>query len=183
MSFTFHGKRKYKPRRARPIFHTSAMPSHSDHNTPMTARPRSRRAARAIVGLVAAWLLLGLTLHFSRTTLVQWAGNRAGLNWHIDQVEWSLSNRSFELHGIQIDDDSWMANTDTIACTGISWTKGVLHVDRIHLGTLDVTQTSNPSDEGGAIDANSEFDWESLWTGTLQGVDLHQVDWAEIRIG
>ena len=50
-----------------------------------------------------------------------------------------------ELHGIQIDDDSWMANTDTIACTGISWTKGVLHVDRIHLGTLDVTQTSNPS--------------------------------------
>ena len=159
------------------------MPSHSDHNTPMTARPRSRRAARAIVGLVAAWLLLGLTLHFSRTTLVQWAGNRAGLNWHIDQVEWSLSNRSFELHGIQIDDDSWMANTDTIACTGISWTKGVLHVDRIHLGTLDVTQTSNPSDEGGTIDANSEFDWESLWTGTLQGVDLHQVDWAEIRIG
>ena len=120
------------------------MPSHSDHNTPMTARPRSRRAARAIVGLVAAWLLLGLTVHFSRTTLVEWAGNRAGLNWRIDQVEWSLSNRSLELHGIQIDDDSWMANTDTIACTGISWTKGVLHVDRIHLGTLDVMQTSNP---------------------------------------
>lgn len=159
------------------------MPSHSDHNTPMTARPRSRRAARAIVGLVAAWLLLGLTVHLSRTTLVEWAGNRAGLNWRIDQVEWSLSNRSLELHGIQIDDDSWMANTDTIACTGISWTKGVLHVDRIHLGTLDVMQTSTPSDEGGAIDANFEFDWESLWTGTLHGVDLHQVDWAEIRFG
>ena len=159
------------------------MPSHSDHNTPMTARPRSRRAARAIVGLVAAWLLLGLTVHFSRTTLVQWAGNRAGLNWHIDQVEWSLSNRSFELHGIQIDDDSWLANTDTVACTGISWTKGVLHVDRIHLGTLDVTQTSTPSNEGGDFNVTSEFDWESLWTGTLQGVDLHQVDWVEIRIG
>ena len=55
------------------------------------------------------------------------------------------SNRSIELHGIQIEEDSWMAITDTIACTGISWTKGVLHVDRIHLGTLDVTQTSNPS--------------------------------------
>ena len=29
----------------------------------------------------------------------------------------------------------------------------------------------------------SAFDWESLWTGKLRGVDLHQLDWTEVRIG
>ena len=127
-------------------------------------------------------LLVG-ALHLSRTTLVQWVGNRAGLNWHIDQVEWSFSDRSFELHGIQIDDDDWMANTDTIAFTGISWTKGVLRVDRIHLGKLDVTQTIPPLGEGGDIDVTSVFDWESVWTGALKGLDFHRLDWAEFCVG
>ena len=181
MSFTFHGK-QIQPA-ALDIFHSSAMPSLSDQNTPMPAKPQSRRAALATIGMASAWLVVGLTVHFSRTTLVQWAGNRAGLNWQIDQVEWSFGERSIELHGMRINDDSWMAITDTIACRGISWTKGVLHVDRIHLGTLDITQTTTPPDQGGDIEVTSAFDWESLWTGTLQGVDLTALDWAEIRIG
>lgn len=158
------------------------MPIQSDHTTKVHARPRLRRTARAFLGVLASWVLLGLAVHLGRTNLVEWAGKRAGLDWRIDQVEWSASERSVELHGVQIQDEAWMATSDTLACVGISWVQGVLNVDRIHLGTLEVIQSGTPQDELIASEETAALDWETLWTGMLKGVDLRHLDWNEIRI-
>ena len=148
-------------------------------------KPLLRRAIRALSSLIAAGLLLGFVIHLGRTTLVEWTGKRAGLDWQVDQVEWSLADRSIELHGVQMRDDAWMATTDNIACTGISWSQGELNVNRIQVGTFDVTQMATPaSDTEGEIDVERSptSDWKNAWDGPLRGIVLHQMDWEEICV-
>lgn len=156
---------------------------HSAHPPYVQKRPWLRRAAQALCGLFATGLLLGIGVHQGRTALVEWAGKRAGLDWHINQVEWSMVGRSVELHGLQMKGDSWMATTDTIACTGISWVRGELQVDRIELGALDVTQEAvSAPDTNSSIESGSPLDWETLWTGPLTGVVLNRLDWDQVRV-